>query len=290
MLAACATTPPPPAPPPPPPPPPPVVQAVPYRPVPPPQAAYQMDLPRKDALGVRQTLNTGLDETAALWNFRSGWNVAALNCTRPEHAAILTGYSQMLRAEQRALAAANTALDTHYRDAARAERRAQGLSTGATEVNRAAIRNREAQSTATYNYFASPPARHVFCDVATQVANDYLAERPGNFAQFAVSGLQRYEAGFEQFFTAYEAYETASRDWDARYGAQYGASQPGWVAIYGTPSQQRAMGVAVNSLLPDDPVAVPDSMTGTLIPVIPVDDSASGQPVVQPLPNNGGNR
>lgn len=273
-------------PPPPPPPPPPVVEAIPYRPVPPPQAAYRMDIPPKDATGTRQTINTGLAADEAVWHFRSGWNVAALNCLRDVHTPILDAYGQMLLAEDDKLDQTNDALEERFRDMASDELANAGESTSRANVRRAAIRLRETHSTSLYNYFASPPARSHFCNAALAVANDYLAGPEMDFATFAISGLQRYEMAFEQFYEAYERYQEASSDWDRRYGQRYGASQPGWVALYGTPEQQRAAGVAVQGYVPEDTVGVPDTATGALIPVIEVDDSAASTPVVQPLPND----
>ncbi len=245
-----------------------------------------MEIPEKDAFGTRQTINTGLETNEAIWHFRSGWNVAALNCMRDAHAPILEAYGQMLRAEDTALDSANAALETRFQDIARDTLANQGESTARSNVRRTAIRLRETHSTSLYNYFASPPARSHFCTTALAVANDYLASRPADFATFAISGLQRYEMAFEQFYSAYEAYEMASNEWDQRYGQRYGASQPGWVALYGTPSQQRAAGVAVQGYVPEDTVAVPDSETGALIPVINVDDTAASTPVVQPIPSD----
>ena len=138
-----------------------------------------------------------------------------------------------------------------------------------------------------YNYFASPPARGELCNTALAIANEYLASRPADFTTFAVTGLQRYEQAFEQFYSTYEQYQLTSAEWDARYGSQYGPSQPGWVAIYGNRAQQQAAGVATTGLVPSDPVSVPDTSTGATIPVIPVDGANSGTPVVQPLAGEG---
>ena len=153
-------------------------------------------------------------------------------------------------------------------------------------VNRTALRLRETHSTSIYNYFASPPARAQFCNTALAVANDYMTSAPEEFSLFAMSGLQRFEMAFDQFYTTYERYQAASSEWDALYGDRYGYSQPGWVALYGTADQQRAAGVAVQGYVPKDPVGVPDTATGALIPVITIDDSAARTPVVQPLPND----
>ncbi|RIV87834.1 hypothetical protein D2V07_05800 [Aurantiacibacter zhengii] len=245
-----------------------------------------MELPQKDAFGIRQTINTALEQNEAIWHFRSGWNVAALNCMRDIHAPILEAYGQMLQAEDSTLDTANAALETRFQQMARDNLSNEGESTARSNVRRAAIRLRETHSTSIYNYFASPAARSQFCSAALAVANDYLTTPPTDFATFAISGLQRYEMAFERFYTIYEAYQAASTDWDQRYGARYGASQPGWVALYGTPAQQLAAGVAVQGQLPEDPVAVPDSETGALIPVINVDDTSASTPVVQPIPND----
>ena len=230
-----------------------------------------MDIPGKDVFGNRMTVNSMLGTDQAVWHFRAGWNVAALNCMRPEHAPILDAYGAMLREESATLSAANTAVDRMFREQQEGDRRA-------------ALLARETQSTALYNYFATPPARRYFCATALEIANEYINTPPADFQQFALTGLQRYESAFDQFFTDYEAYQTASAEWDARYGAQYGQSQPGWIALYGTPAQRLAAGLPVEPLMPADPVAVPDEDTGATIPVIPVQEDSTRQPVVQPLP------
>ena len=248
-----------------------------------------MAIPTKDAMGNRQTVNTGLSTNEAVWHFRSGWNVAALNCTREVHAPILDAYGKMLLAEDGLLDTANEAVENLFRDKARDQLANEGASTARANVNRAALRLRETHSTSIYNYFTSPPARSHFCATALAVANDYLTTPPTDFSLFAMAGLQRYEMAFEQFFTAYERYVADSSAWDARFGDRFGYSQPGWVALYGTPDQQRAAGVAVQGYLPVDPVGVPDTTTGALIPVINIDDSAATTPVVQPVPNDAQN-
>ncbi len=244
-----------------------------------------MEIPEKDAMGARQTINSGLSTDEAVWHFRSGWNVAALNCMRDIHTPILEAYGQMLLAEDDRLDAANAAVEELFREQARDQLANEGESTSRSNVNRTALRLRETHSTSMYNYFASPPARSHFCIAALAVANDYLANRPTDFSLFAQASLQRYEMAFEHFFTAYEKYQAASNEWDAQWGDQYGYSQPGWVALYGTPQQQREAGVAVQGYVPDNPVGVPDPATGAVIPVISLDDSAASTPVVQPLPN-----
>ena len=145
---------------------------------------------------------------------------------------------------------------------------------------RDAIKLREAHTTAVYNYFSSPPARRQFCAAALEVASSYQFARPEDFAAFAQTGLARYELAFEDFFTAYDAYERDSAAWDAKWGALYGASQPGWVALYGN-----APGAAA-APAPEVAAEVLDPVTGVANPVIPVDDSVASTPVVQPVPTD----
>jgi multidrug efflux pump subunit AcrA (membrane-fusion protein) len=251
VLAGCATPAPPPPPPSPPPPPPPVVRAepIPYRPIPPGGAPYVMVIPGKNAAGQRITVNTGIDEQQAVWHFRSGWNVAALNCTGPDDGQIIAAYGGFLTRFERQLATINTALD--------ARARAQAGST------RAGTRAREEQLTQVYNYFAQPAARGDFCAAARAISAQWVATPSAELNGYAVANLALMENAFEQFFTAYERYRTESAAWDARYGVQYGASQPGYVVVHGTPSN----------------VIAPASMVAT--------EGTVSTPVVQPVASTG---
>ena len=98
-------------------------------------------MPPLGANGVRQTVNANLSPTQATWNFRSAYNVAALNCLKPEHADILVGYRAFLKSHARGLKAANRGVDDDYRK----------------RFGAAFIRPREAYMTQVYNYFAYPP-------------------------------------------------------------------------------------------------------------------------------------
>lgn len=274
LLAGCAT----PAPPPPPPPPPPVVvvtpEPIPYRPIPPGGAPYVMEIPGKDAVGVRITVNANLDQVETLWNFRSGWNVAALNCNGPEDGRVIDGYSAFLRTFARPLSAANSELD-------RRTRRLHSTSS-------AAIRAREARMTSIYNYFAQPPARANFCAVARSAAAYMLDAAPTDVNAFAAAYLPQFEAAFDRFFTEYEQYMVESAAWDQRYGVEYGASQPGYVAVWG--SQAPALGIATSlNAQHSEELALPtgqviDQATGAAVPIIPAAEAGITTPVVQPLP------
>lgn len=260
----------PPVPPPPPPPPPPRVEAVPYRPIPPGGAAYVMEIPPVGPDGRRQTVNIGLNDNDTLWHFRSGWNVAALNCLDAEHQPILDGYGAFLRTFSRKLSATNTAIDAQFR---------RQYST-----RNEAVKARETYMTAVYNYFALPPARADFCNVALQFSNEFLATPPSDVNQFAATNLARIDAVFEQFFRSYDQYRIDSAAWDTRYGAQYGASQPGYVAVHsiGEPSVGASL---TASTAPELAGEVVDPDTGARIPVLPVDENTVTTPVVQPVPD-----
>jgi hypothetical protein len=251
-----------------------VVEAVPYRPIPPGGAAYAMEIPVLGPDGVRQTVNAGLNEDETLWHFRSGWNVAALNCLDPEHEKpILDGYSAFLKQNQRKLSAANTALDAQFR-------RENG-------TRSAALRARETFMTQVYNYFALPPARADFCNIALTISNEYMATPPEDISQFAATRLPMMDAAFERFFRAYEQYRIDSAAWDLRYGAQYGASQPGYVAVHslGAPGVGASL---TASTAPELAGEVVDPDTGARIPVIPVPENEVATPVVQPVPQQQG--
>ena len=89
----------------------------------------------------------------AVWNFRSGWNVAALNCTRPQHAPMLEGYQ----------APSSTPYQGSW---PQSTPRSTGNIRQLQSTDRAATAAREAYMTQVYNYFALPPARGGLCDAA----------------------------------------------------------------------------------------------------------------------------
>ena len=83
--------------------------------------------------------------------------------------------------------------------------------------------------TQVYNYFALPPARAEFCDAALAIASDHCATpKPDAIDASPPPTSPQFEARVREFFTAYEQYRRDSAAWDARYGARYGASQPGY--------------------------------------------------------------
>jgi hypothetical protein len=266
-------------PPPPPPPPPQAAERVPYRPLPPNQASYVMDIPRLGADGVRRTPNTGISDDERVWYFRSAWNVAALNCLGAQNQPILDGYSGYIKTHSRALKAANDRIDAVYAKKAPSKR--------------AGIQSRESRMTLVYNFFALPPARGDFCQNALDISNRYLSGGKVDPAAFAQANFSLFERPFENFFSAYEKYERESAAWDAQYGSRYGSSQPGYLAVQRargshvpTPGISGATQLTSNEQIRQTTVV--DPTTGASIPVAPIDTSRESVPVVQPIPTKPG--
>jgi hypothetical protein len=267
LLSACAAAP---VAPPPPPPPPVVVETVPIRPLPPAGASYFMDIPPRDGNGGRITVNSNLSDDQLVWNLRSAWNVAALNCLGSHHDPILQGYSAFLRNNVRSLKAVNDRIEKTYSDRFR--------------VRRDYMVARDGDTTRVYNFFALPMARTGFCMTALEVAERYLADPKVQPLPFAQANFAALLAPFHRFYDDYEAYQVASAEWDAKWGDRYGASQPGWVAV----QEARANGVvipAVSAFGAGQPgvQSVIDPETGVAVPVIPVQEGFVSQPVVEPI-------
>jgi hypothetical protein len=197
-LAACAPKAPPPPPPPPPSKP---VAYVPPRPQPPLGAPSGLVVPRVGADGVRQTVNHNLIPAQATWNFRSAYNVAALNCLKPEHANILIGYRAFLKTHGRGLTSANRGVDSDFRK----------------RYGAAFIRPRESYMTQVYNYFAYPPTLASFCDATLAVSRGSATVKPAELADFSARSLAQIEVVFEQFYRSYEQYRADAALWDAKY-------------------------------------------------------------------------
>ncbi len=212
-LAACAS-PPPPAPPPPPP------VAPPARPLPPGGAAANMFIPPVGLNGLRQTVNANVSSAQRIWNFRSAYNVAALNCMQPQHASILTGYKTFLEVHKRDLTRINDTVESEWR-------KAQGAGYA---------RARDTYSTQVYNYWALPPIQPQFCDAMVQILQQEAVMPAGSVDVFAESGLTKLEGVYNEFYRAFEQYRVDVAAWDARYGPTYGYSQPQYTnATYSAP-------------------------------------------------------
>ncbi|MBN8502119.1 MAG: hypothetical protein J0M19_13340 [Sphingomonadales bacterium] len=200
VLSACGPKSTPPPPPPPPPAPPPVVY-IPPRPLPPLGAAASLVVPPVGVDGTRRTVNTGITPAQTLWNFRSAYNVAALNCMKPEHADILVGYKKFLVTHKKALTTANKTVDSEFRK----------------RHGTAFVRPREAYMTQVYNFYAFPPTVARFCDAALIMARESMTVKPADLQPFSVRSLAMLDGVFETFYKSYDQYRADAAAWDAKY-------------------------------------------------------------------------
>lgn len=213
LLASCADAAKPkpkPAPPPPPPPPPPVVVYIPPRPTPPLGASPNSLIPPLSSTGVRQTVNAGISPSQTVWNLRSAYNVAALNCLKPEHADILVGYKLFLKNHKLGLAKANTAVNSEFRK----------------RYGASFVRPREAYMTKVYNYYAFPPTLTNFCDAALVMAQESKTVKPIDLTAFSKRSLAALDVVFENFYRSFEQYRADAAAWDAKYAPKPAAPTP----------------------------------------------------------------
>ncbi|WP_157668180.1 hypothetical protein [Croceicoccus marinus] len=202
-LASCGPPPPPPVAPPPPP----VQEAFRARPIAPGYAQDNLAVPGRNELGIRQTINTGLTPEQSVWNLRSAYNVAALNCDAPEDAQMAERYGEFLKTHSRELTSTNKKVDEQFRDRF-----------GGSDYKRA----RDQYMTQVYNYFSLPPALPRFC-AAVRETSLALADVPkGDLDEAAQVELPKLELVFLGYFDEYEAYRAEAQAWDSEYLATYG--------------------------------------------------------------------
>ena len=199
-VASCGPKAPPP--PLPPPPPPKVVVPPPPKPKPPSGASDNLTFPPADANGLRQSVNRGISPAQTLWNLRSAFNVAALNCNGPQHAEILPRYKAFLKSNAKVLTATNKKVDAEFKARHGAKFTAP----------------REAYMTSVYNHFALPPAIPEFCNAVVAVSADALTIKPAGLEAFANSSLPSIEVVYDDFYRRYEKYRTDLAVWQASYG------------------------------------------------------------------------
>jgi hypothetical protein len=162
-----------------------------------------MSIPPLGLDGIRRTVNYGLSTDQTTWNFRSAFNVAALNCLEPQYANILPAYSGMLDRHERKLRRTGDAVVAAYRQQHGAAAHRAAFDTYMTQV---------------YNYFALPPAHDAFCATALAIANESLLVETDQLDSFALSALQRFEGVFDNFYRSFEQYRVNLAAWDAEYG------------------------------------------------------------------------
>ncbi|MBD59261.1 MAG: hypothetical protein CL808_03955 [Citromicrobium sp.] len=181
-----------------------------------------MVVPQVAPDGVRQTINAYITPAQTTWNVRSALNVAALNCLSAEHTNILPNYQLFLDNFKKPLAKANDTVEAQFRE------RYGDRKTGRAEM--------DSYMTKVYNYFTLPPAKAEFCDAALEMSNEAVLVAPADLESFSARALARFEGVFEDFFRAFERYETNLATWDRLYGTPAGL-YPSTVPSYGPATQ-----------------------------------------------------
>ncbi len=179
------------------------VVIIPPRPVAPFGAANNVAIPPVGRDGLRETINARITPAQTTWNFRSAYNVAALNCRDPKYNDVLAGYRSFLRIHARGLAAANRAVDGLFR----------------SRFGARFVHPREAYMTQVYNFYSFPPTQPQFCDAALAMSLEGRTVTPARLAAFAAAQLPRLDSVFENFFRSYEQYRIDVAAWDAKYAA-----------------------------------------------------------------------
>lgn len=178
---------------------------VPQKPYPPNSASPNLVLPQVEANGLYRSVNRGISPAQMTWNLRSAYNVAALNCNAPQHAAITPGYRTFLRTHARALTTANRTVDAEFR----------------AKHGTRFIPPREAYMTEVYNHFAFPPTKTDFCDAMLAIGRDAATVKSADLAAFSARSLPNVEIVFDDFYRRYARYKTDLAAWEAQYGHYY---------------------------------------------------------------------
>ncbi len=190
------------APPPPPPPPPPAYVYVAWKPVPPEWAAPTLTYPGLGPDGVRISVNRGISPAQTLWNLRSAYNVAALNCLDPQHKEILVNYRAFLKTHAKVLRATNAKVDAEWR----------------AKYGAGFVKQREKFMTEVYNHFAIPPVMPAFCNAALAMSKDAKTVKSANLTAFAATALPSIEIVYDDFFKRYDQWRADMAAWEAKWG------------------------------------------------------------------------
>ena len=212
---------------PPPPPPAPRMIYVAWKPIPPEHAAPTLAYPPLGADGLRPSVNRNISPAQTTWNLRSGYNVAALNCRNPKHAAIVVNYRAFLKAHAKTLRATNAKVDAEWR----------------AKYGAGFVRPREKFMTEVYNHFAIPPVQPAFCDAALAMSNDAKTVKSAQLNAFAARALPTLEIVFDDFFKRYDQYRLDMAAWDARWGKD---AVPGTLVV-ATPQNSPELAIATTA-------------------------------------------
>lgn len=175
----------------------------PAKPVPPGDAPTNLAIPAVGPDGVRHTILVDQSETLKLWDLRSAFNVAALNCNAPQFAVIARAYRAFLANHADALAAANRSVDAEFQH----------------RYGPKFIAQREVFLTQLYNYFAHPATKARFCAEAAEMSEDSGFVTNEDLPDFSKRHLGHFMQAYEDFYRSYEKYRSDLADWNAHYGS-----------------------------------------------------------------------
>lgn len=109
-----------------------------------------------------------------LWNMRAGLNVAALQCQFSPYLRTVDNYNSLLAHHSKELADAYTALTGYFK-------RTQGAK---------GQKAFDDYTTSTYNNFSTLQAQYGFCQTASAIGKEALAQPKGSFYSFAESRMR----------------------------------------------------------------------------------------------------
>jgi hypothetical protein len=193
-----------------PPPPPPPIVVIPPRPLPPHGVSATLVPPPVEANGLYRSVNRNISPTQSVWNLRSAYNVAALNCREPRHAAMIDGYRAFLRLHAKSLKKANKQIDSEF-----------------TALHgRGYVPYRETYMTEVYNHYALPPTMSAFCDAVSAIALEAQSIKPAELEAFAARSLPGIEVVFDNYYRRVDQYRAEVAAWEASYGVKPALAVP----------------------------------------------------------------
>ena len=86
-----------------------------------------------------------------------------------------------------------------------------------------------------YNYFALPPVRAQYCDMALRKVTEANTVPTDALPEYAIGGLADIDGVFVSFYDAYVKYERDLADWNMKY-----APKPAYAPIPAGPSTSPA--------------------------------------------------
>ena len=171
-------------PPPPPPPPPAPVVVIPYRPVAPNSASPNFQPPLRGADGLYISVNRKISPAQTLWNLRSGYNVAALNCSQTEFPTMIDNYRAFLSTHARSLTAANRKVDAEFR----------------ARYGARFVAPREKYMTEVYNHYALPMTLNDFCKAVQAISAEAQTVPSRNSRPLPRATMPNIEIVFDDFY------------------------------------------------------------------------------------------